>query len=148
MGHRGRIAAGLAVVVAFVAGCGGDGTVQAPPPEPTVAAPPVVTRPAADGEVVVRGEFSPAAFGPYELDGRYRATFAQYAPEDPELDFGQETSFVARLDRRKGLKGPDSIPLFSASAAAGRRTVELHGRYWVGIDFGDWPFVLRLAPVR
>jgi hypothetical protein len=145
--HRGWIAAALAAVVLPVAGCGGDGTVAALPPEPTAAAPPVVTRPAADGEIVVRGELTPTSHGPYVFDGRYRLTFAQHAPEDPELDFTQETSLVARLDRRAGVHGPGSIDLVADSVATGTRTLRIRGRYWVDVDFGDWPYVLRFAPV-
>lgn len=138
----------FAVLVALpaFAGCGGGGDpattsrTVAPAPLPALAG-----RPATEGEIVVRGEASPAAQGPYVFDGRYLVRFAQYAPEDATLDFGAQTPFSASLTpRRDDPRG--AIKLFEAAAATGRKTLALHGRYFVSVDFGDFPYVVRFTP--
>jgi hypothetical protein len=70
--------------------------------------------------------------------------FEQYAPEDPHLDFGGQTAFVADLQTPGGRVARH---LFRAAAATGRRTVTAHGRYLVAVSFGDFPYVLRFSPV-
>ena len=75
------------------------------------------------GEVIVRGDLSPASHGPYAFDGRYVVRFEQFAPEDPNLDFTAQTAFVAtpRPPRRGGRPGQrDALPRRAAARAAGR----------------------------
>jgi hypothetical protein len=97
--------------------------------------------------VIVRGDLSPASHGPYAFDGRYVARFEQFAPEDPNVDFTDQTAFVAMLDRRSEEERAGSVKLFSTAARTGRKTVTLHGRLFVDVSFGDFPYAIRLTPV-
>jgi hypothetical protein len=112
---------------------------------PPAAAPALATRAAAAGEVVVRGEASPATHGPFTFAGRYRVRFEQYAPEDPRLDFAGETPFTAALTRRAG-DARGAIKLFQDAAGSGARELEIRGRRYVDVSFGDFPYVLRFTP--
>jgi hypothetical protein len=136
----------IVLVCAWAAGCGG-GDDPAPPPIPR--GDPVLGRAEARrGEILIRGELTPASHGPYRLAGRYRVAFEQYAPEDPEVDFSQQTSFVATLDKRAEIEGRGSIRLFRTSRRAVAKQLELRGSYFVDVSFGDFPYVLRLTPIR
>jgi hypothetical protein len=108
---------------------------------PALAAPPL--RP---GEIVVQGQASPETHGPYAFDGRYTVRFEQIAPEDPALDFGAETAFVADAGRRPGGQGAGAVRLFREAARTGRRSVTLRGRLYVDVSFGDFPYALRFTP--
>jgi hypothetical protein len=77
------------------------------------------------------------------LDGRYVVRFEQYAPEDPHLDFGGQTAFVADLQTPDGRTAHH---LFRAAKAHGETTVSAHGRYLVDVSFGDFPYILRFTP--
>lgn len=143
-----RIAA-LPLVVATLAGCGGGdgGPVNGAHTRPTAALPALATRPAGPGEIVVRGEASPKTHGPYAFDGRYLVRFEQYAPEDPELDFTAQTPFSAELTpRRDDPRG--AVKLVQAAARSGRAEREIHGRRFVSVTFGDFPYVMRFTPRR
>jgi hypothetical protein len=141
-----RLAVILCAVLALLAGCAGTNDRYRPQADATAQADPSLARGArAPGEVVLRGEASPRTHGPIELDGRYTVRFQQYAPEDARMDFSGQTSFVVTLQRRD--RRP-AVRLFHAARATGRRTVTLHGRYLVDVSFGDFPYVLRLSPVR
>jgi hypothetical protein len=131
--------------LALLAGCGD--AVPAPQTAPRPPRPALLERPPAEGEVVAHGEASPATHGPYELHGRYRVRFLQYAPEDPRLDFSQQTSFVALL-RPAGDLRTRPLRLFRAAAARGDRTLALDGRYELEVAFGDFPYVVRFTPAR
>jgi hypothetical protein len=136
----------LLLAGAAAAACGGAGRpdAAAPPPKARLA---LAGSPARTGEVLVRGDASPASHGPFTLRGRYTVRFEQVAPEDPELDFATQTAFVATLDRRAEIEGRDSVRLFRAAARTGRRELTLHGRYFVDVSFGDFPYAIRLTPV-
>jgi hypothetical protein len=141
----------IAGCCAVAAGCGDGGTVGggAPPPTSTVT-PALAKAPKADGEVVVRGDASPGTHGPYELSGTYTARFEQYAPEDPKLDFAAQTPFTARLDPHVASDSDTrkAIPLFETAAGSGTATVHAKGRLWIDVEFGDFPYVIRLTPKR
>jgi hypothetical protein len=96
----------------------------------------------------VRGEASPGTHGPYELSGTYVARFQQYAPEEPDLDFAGQTPFVARLDphadRDDG--GRDTVRLFESAAGSGQVTIRAKDRLYLDVEFGDFPYVIRLTP--
>jgi hypothetical protein len=98
--------------------------------------------------VIVRGDLSPASHGPYAFDGRYVVRFEQFAPEDPNLDFTDQTAFVATLDRRAEQDGSGTVKLFEAAQRTSRRTLALHGRLFVDVSFGDFPYAIRFTPVR
>ena len=129
-----------------LAGCGDGGDrVTTTRTVAQAALPGLATRPPEKGEIVVRGEASPESQGPYVFDGRYLVRFAQYAPEDAALDFSAQTPFSASLTpRRDDPRG--GRKLISGAAGRGRREVELHGRYFLSIDFGDFPYVVRFTP--
>ena len=107
----------LLVVVAAcaVAGCGGPTRRPRRDPE----ADPALAREDADaGEIVIRGELSRVARA-LRVRRRYVAAFEQTAPEDPDLDFSRQTSFVATLDEEAEIERRDSIKLFRASRRTG-----------------------------
>jgi hypothetical protein len=140
----------LVVLMCLVAGCGSENG-PAPPPsrEATQAAEPAWARtPAGAGEIVVRGEASPGSHGPFAFNGRYTVRFVQVAPENPRLDFTKETSFVARLDRNAELPGASSLRLFRMARGEGARRVRVSGRYFVDVEFGDYPYVIRFTPAK
>ena len=93
----------------------------------------------------MRGESSPATHGPYAFDGRYLVRFEQYAPEDPALDFSGQTPFTAMLTTREG-DPRGAIELFGAARGEGRRELEIRGRHYVDVSFGDFPYVIRFTP--
>jgi hypothetical protein len=137
------------LVLAPIAGCGAD---RSGPPtgssrtatSAVAALPPLARRPAAPGEIVVRGETSPVTHGPYVFEGRYLVRFEQYAPEDPKLDFAYQTPFTAKLTpRRDDPRG--AIDLFQAATRDGRRELTIRGRCFVDVSFGDYPYVIRFT---
>ncbi len=136
----------LAGIALVIAGCGG--TDEPAPPTSAAASgrvPALLSAPREPGELVLHGEASPATRGPFAFHGRYRVRFAQYAPEDPRLDFGAQTAFVAAL--RPGTSPRSrSIRLFRSATAGGSRQMRLDGRYRVEIAFGDFPYVVRFTP--
>jgi hypothetical protein len=141
--------AAVALAIAALAGCGAstsdDGATPGARAQTTAALPALATRPAAPGEIVVRGEASPKTRGPYAFDGRYLVRFEQYAPEDPKLDFTAQTPFSAQLEpRRDDPRG--AVKLVEAAARSGRAEVEIRGRRYVDVTFGDFPWVLRFTP--
>jgi hypothetical protein len=112
----------------------------------TAAAPALAKAPKRAGEILVQGEASPASHGPFALDGRYTVRFEQIAPEDPRMDFASQTAFVATLDRRQEVEGSGTIRLFREAARTGRTVVAAHGRYFVDVSFGDFPYAIRFTP--
>jgi hypothetical protein len=148
-----RVPLVLAAVVAaaLLAGCGGGRGASGTPPAPAPGAGAEAVRPALavpprrPGEIVVEGQASPASHGPFAFDGRYNVRFEQSAPEDPRLDFAAQTAFVADADRRA--EDPaGGTRLFRAAARSGRRSVTLHGRFYVDVSFGDFPYAIRFTP--
>lgn len=138
----------LLIACAALAGCGGDGGSSSTTATATrTAVPGLARRAPAPGEIVIRGEASPATHGPYELNGRYLVRFEQYAPEDPKLDFTAQTPFSATLTpRRDDPRGASK--LVAGAARSGRRELTIEGRYFVSVDFGDFPYVIRFTPRR
>jgi hypothetical protein len=137
----------VVVVAALTASCG-RATSEAPRGAAALdakAKPALLRSPPGAGEVIVRASTSPRTAGPFTFHGTYRVRFEQYAPESPRMDFTTQTSFVADLERRQGLP---AVRLFRTAAPSGRRTVRIDGRYYVDVSFGDFPFVLRMTPVR
>jgi hypothetical protein len=138
----------LLAALGLLAGCGSDAAKPAPPPDSAKAKVALLQAPKRPGEIIVRGDVSPASHGPYGFDGRYVVRFEQFAPEDPNVDFTAQTAFVATLDRRAEQDGPGSIRLFRAARRTSRRTVAVHGRLFVDVSFGDFPYALRFTPVH
>jgi hypothetical protein len=137
----------LAALVAL-AGCGSDTVKGTPPPKAADAKVALLAAPKQPGEVIVRGEVSPASHGPFTFDGRYKVRFEQFAPEDPNVDFTTQTAFVAALDKRAEEDGGGSVRLFHAARRTSARTVTLHGRLFVDVSFGDFPYAIRFTPVQ
>ena len=71
--------------------------------------------------------------------------FQQVAPEDPRLDFAAQTPFVAALLPEAG---GAAVPLVRGAARTGERRVRADGRFRVEVSFGDFPWALRLTPLR
>jgi hypothetical protein len=138
----------LLAALVLLAGCGGEAARPAPAPDPAKAKVALLQAPKRAGEVLVRGDLSPASHGPYAFDGRYVVRFEQFAPEDPNVDFTGQTAFVATLDRSAQEDGPGSVRLFRAARRTGARTLTLHGRLFVDVSFGDFPYAIRFTPVR
>lgn len=136
----------LVALIVVVAGCGGAKSATVPPAAGPTApgAPALLKRRVQKGEVMVDAEYSPHRDGPYRFDGTYLVRFAQYDPEAPRTSFAHQTPFVAYLvgpGRR-----PKKITLFHQATAGARRTMRLHGDYFVEVSFGDFPYVLRFTP--
>ena len=131
----------------LLAGCGSDATKPSRPPDPAKTKVALLQEPKRPGEVLVRGDLSPASHGPYAFDGRYVVRFEQFAPEDPNVDFTTQTAFVSTLDRNAEQDGPGSVKLFRAARRTGRKTLALHGKLFVDVSFGDFPYALRFTPV-
>src|SRR5436190_18372224 len=108
---HGRAVALVAALV-LLAGCGSQVATPTKPPDPAKAKVALLQAPKRAGEIIVRGDLSPASHGPYDFDGRYLVRFEQFAPEDPTVDFAAQTAFVATLDRTAEQDGPGSIRLF------------------------------------
>ena len=138
----------LLAALGLLGGCGSEAPKPVPPPDAAKSKVALLQAPKRPGEILLRGDLSPASHGPYAFDGRYVARFEQFAPEDPNVDFTDQTSFVATLDRRAEEGGAGSVKLFHAAARTGRRTVTLHGRLYVDVSFGDFPYAIRFTPVR
>jgi hypothetical protein len=137
----------LLLALPALAGCGDSATSTAT--TATTAALPALARGGqrAPGEIVVRGDASPATHGPYTFSGRYLVRFEQYAPEDPNLDFGSQTPFSAALTHREG-DTAGAIKLFQTATRRDRRELTIRGRYVVDVSFGDYPYVIRFTPRR
>ncbi|MDP2709757.1 MAG: hypothetical protein Q8O56_00940 [Solirubrobacteraceae bacterium] len=138
----------LLVALAVLAGCGNDDGPDATTSAPvrTATQPALATRPAGTGEIVVRGESSPAIHGPFTFEGRYLVRFEQYAPEDAALDFTSQVPFEATLTRREGDPRGAVALVEPAAARSGRRELTIDGRFHVDVSFGDFPYVLRFTP--
>jgi hypothetical protein len=138
----------LLAAVVVLAGCDADATKPTPPPNPAETKVALLQAPKRPGEVLIRGDLTPASHGPYVFDGRYVARFQQFAPEDPNVDFTDQTAFVATLDEHAQEEGAGTVKLFHAAARTGRKTLALHGRYYVDTSFGDFPYAIRFTPVH
>ena len=143
-----RRRAPLFLALAALAGCGGGTEKPTPPPPASKAKVALLQAPKRPGEVIVRGEGSPASHGPFAFNGRYIVRFEQFAPEDPNVDFAGQTAFVASLDRHAEEGGVGSVRLFRAAKRTGRRTITLHGRLFIDVSFGDFPYAIRFSPAR
>lgn len=147
-----RYATGLSTFLALaligLTGCGSAGESTEPPPPAGVDAPNaprLLVDPKSPGEFVFHADLSPESFGPVALKGSYEVRFAQYAPEDSDVDFSTQTIFVAKLIKVSGT-GPEEVPLFQNAARSGKTHVTVDGSYEVDVSFGDFPFVIRLTP--
>jgi hypothetical protein len=138
----------LLAAVVVLAGCDAEATKPTPPPSPAKAKVALLQSPKRRGEILIRGDLTPASHGRYAFDGRYVARFQQFAPEDPNVDFADQTAFVATLDKRAEQEGDGTVKLFHAAARTGRETLTLHGRYFVDVTFGDFPYAIRFTPVH
>jgi hypothetical protein len=143
-----RRATPLVAVLVLLAGCGNEASTRTRPPDPAKAKVALLQAPKRAGEIIARGDLSPASHGPYAFDGRYVVRFEQFAPEDPNVDFTTQTAFVATLDRNAEQDGPGSVKLFHAARRTGRRTLTLHGRLFVDVSFGDFPYAIRITPLN
>jgi hypothetical protein len=141
-----RRAVPLLAALLLLAGCGSEAATPTKPPDPAEAEVALLQAPKRAGEILVRGDLSPASHGPYAFDGRYVVRFEQFAPEDPNVDFTAQTAFVAALDRTAEQDGPGSVRLFHAARRTGRRTLALHGKLFVDVSFGDFPYAIRFTP--
>jgi len=143
-----RRAVALVAALLPLAGCGSQVATPTRPPDPAKAKVALLQAPKRAGEIIVRGDLSPASHGPYAFDGHYKVRFEQFAPEDPHVDFTAQTAFVATLDRNAEEDGPGSVSLFRAARRTGSRTLTLHGRLFVDVSFGDFPYAIRITPLR
>jgi hypothetical protein len=135
----------LLALTVVIAGCGGTSATPPPVAGPTAqGAPALLKQKVQKGEVMVDAEYSPHRGGPYRFDGTYLVRFAQYDPEAPRTSFADQTPFVAYLSGPG--RRPKKIALFHQAAAGGARTMRLHGKYFVEVSFGDFPYVLRFTP--
>ena len=134
--------------MALLAGCGSEAATPTKPPDPARTKVALLQAPKRAGEIIVRGDLSPASHGPYAFDGRYLVRLEQFAPEDPNVDFTAQTAFVATLDRNPEQDGSGSVKLFHVARRTGRTTLALHGRLFVDVSFGDFPYALRFTPLK
>jgi hypothetical protein len=141
-----RRAVPLVAGLVLLAGCGSEAATPTKPPDPAKAKVALLQAPKRAGEIIVRGDLSPASHGPYAFDGRYVVRFEQFAPEDPNVDFTAQTAFVAALDHTAEQDGPGGVTLFHVARRTGRRTLALHGKLFVDVSFGDFPYAIRFTP--
>ena len=141
----------LAMLALFglLTGCAAEAPRPTPPPDAAKTQVALLQAPKRPGEVLLRGELSPASHGPYAFDGRYVVRFEQFAPENPERRLHAARRRSSRpstaAPRRRA---PGSVKLFHAARRTARRTVTLHGRLYVDVSFGDFPYAIRFTPVR
>ena len=140
----------LIAAALIVAACGGGTTsgrsASTAAGDDAAARPALAETPKRAGEILVQGQASPASHGPVTLDGRYIVRFEQIAPEDPSLDFTGQTAFVAVLARHTQQADTGTKRLFRTAARTGRTEVTARGRYWIDVQFGDFPYAIRLTP--
>ena len=140
----------LIAAALIVAACGGGTTsgrsASTAAGDDEAARPALAETPKRAGEILVQGQASPASHGPVTLHGRYIARFEQIAPEDPNLDFTGQTAFVAILARHTQQADTGTKRLFRTAARTGRTEVTARGRYWIDVQFGDFPYAIRLTP--
>ncbi|MGI8802112.1 MAG: hypothetical protein ACR2KV_08070 [Solirubrobacteraceae bacterium] len=139
--------AALALACVVLAGCGSStaGAGGSRGPAPRAALPALASRPAAKGEILASGQASPSTQGPFTFSGRYLVRFEQFAPENAKLDFTTQTPFTATLTRSEG-DSAGAITLFEHAGSSGQRQLDIHGRYYVEVAFGDYPYALRFTP--
>lgn len=141
----------LIAAALIVAACGGrttsGRTASTAAGDDAAARPALAETPKRAGEILVQGQASPASHGPVTLDGRYIVRFEQIAPEDPNLDFTGQTAFVAVLARHTQQADTGTKRLFRTAARSGRTRVTARGKYWIDVQFGDFPYAIRLTPV-
>lgn len=142
MSRRHLVPLALAALLPL-AGCGGRAQTTTPASTAAGAKPALATAKAGPGETVLQGDLSPKTHGPVTFDGRYEIRFQQYDPTDPGVRFADQTPFVVDLEKREGVP---AMHLFKRAAATGHTTRELHGRYYVDVSFGDFPYVVRFTP--
>ena len=119
---------------------GGDGAT-------TAATPALAKAPKRAGEIVVRGEASPASHGPFAFDGRYTVRFEQIAPEDPNLDFGERRRRSSpRSTAGRSRRGRARSACSATPPAPAARSITAKGRYYVDVSFGDFPYAVRFTP--
>ncbi len=140
----------LIAAALIVAACGGGTTsgrtASTAAGDDAAARPALAETPKRAGEILVQGPASPASHGPVTLDGRYIVRFEQIAPEDPNLDFTGQTAFVAVLARHTQQADTGTKRLFRTAARSGRTRVTARGKYWIDVQFGDFPYAIRLTP--
>jgi hypothetical protein len=145
-----RTVPALLVAALIVTACGGGTTsgrtASTAAGDDAAARPALAETPKRAGEILVQGQASPASHGPVTLDGRYIVRFEQIAPEDPNLDFTGQTAFVAVLARHTQQADTGTKRLFRTAARTGRTEVTARGRYWIDVQFGDFPYAIRLTP--
>jgi hypothetical protein len=146
-----RTVPALLAAALIVTACGGGTTSgrtasTAASGDDAPARPALAQAPKRAGEILLQGPASPASHGPVTLDGRYTVRFEQIAPEDPNLDFTGQTAFVAVLDRHTQQEDTGTKRLFRTAARTGRTEVTARGRYWIDVEFGDFPYAIRLTP--
>jgi hypothetical protein len=145
-----RTVPALLAAALIVTACGGGTTsgrtASTASGDDAAARPALAQAPKRPGEILVQGPVSPASHGPVTLDGRYIVRFEQIAPEDPNLDFTGQTAFVAVLDRHTQQAATGTKRLFRTAARTGRTEVTARGRYWIDVEFGDFPYAIRLTP--
>jgi hypothetical protein len=133
------------------AGCGGgarDGAAPGAGPRPKPVTPSLAAGPRRPGEIVISGQGTPVARGPYRLHGRYRIRMQQLDPEQPGRTFADQTTFVAVAAPAPDQdSGPGVTRLIRKAARTASATVELDGTMYVNVTFGDFPFTLRMTPV-
>lgn len=140
----------LIAAALIVAACGGGTTsgrsASTAAGDDAAARPALAETPKRAGEILVQGQASPASHGPVTLDGRYIVRFEQIAPEDPNLDFTGQTAFVAVLAQHTQQADTGTKRLFRTAARSGRTELTARGRYWIDVQFGDFPYAIRLTP--
>ena len=141
----------LIAAALIVAACGGGGRRPGAPrrrPRATMRrrARPSPRRRSVPARSSSRARPPPPRTAPFTLDGRYIVRFEQIAPEDPNLDFTGQTAFVAVLARHTQQADTGTKRLFRTAARTGRTEVTARGRYWIDVQFGDFPYAIRLTP--
>jgi hypothetical protein len=138
--HRRHLITCAAVAIVALAGCGDGGA-----PGATVRTTPAAQRSVQHaGTITARGDYAPAAHGPYALHGRYRVSFTQ---DGQGVDWAAEVPFTAHLETAVSAGPAQTIELFKQATPTGTTTVRADGRFRLVVDYGDSPYEIVIAPI-
>ena len=145
----GRRAKALIVAIVLLAGCGSEAKPPTKPPDPAKSQVALLKAPKRPGEILLSAGTSPprrTARTPSTVATSCASSSSR--PRTPTSTSPPRRPSWRRLDRRPRWKARAACTLFHAASRTGRRTLALHGRLFVDVSFGDFPYAMRFTPVK